>query len=138
MLPAATLNHNESKLLFGVLEYLKGLDLQNVESRKVFFELLNNVCNIDDEFMRWLSKRIAKRHDNIMKAIISQRGKARGFRTVKEPMTHQAFYDMWHNFNSTVERRNGRDQIKMNEMEFKKKFKALIVPANIRVRVCHQ
>ena len=63
MLPAAIINHNESKLLSGVPEYLKELDMQNVESRKVFFELLRNECNIDndsfteDELMRWKKDR---------------------------------------------------------------------------------
>ena len=42
MLREAIINHNESKLLPEILEYWKGLDLQNVESRKVFFELLRN------------------------------------------------------------------------------------------------
>ena len=36
MLREAIINHNESKLLPDILEYRKGLDLRNVENRKVF------------------------------------------------------------------------------------------------------
>ena len=109
-LSVATINHNKSKLLSGVLEHLKGLDLQNVQSRKVFFELLSNVCNIDDdsldddEFMRWLSKRKEKRY-NVMKAMKSRKCEARGSRTAKDLMTHQAIYHTWHDFSKvTVDR----------------------------------
>lgn len=49
MLREAIINHNESKLLPDILEYRKGLDLRNVENRKVFFELLSNIYKIDDD-----------------------------------------------------------------------------------------
>ena len=49
MLQEAIINHNESKLLPDILEYRKGLDLRNVESRKVFFEFLSNIYKIDDD-----------------------------------------------------------------------------------------
>ena len=119
------------------MKYLKGLDLRNVESRKVFFELLSNVCNIDDdsidddEFMSCVSNRIGTRHDNVMKAMKPQKDKARGSRAAKEFRTRQAIYNIWHDFSIvTAYRRYGRDQMKMKEMEFKNKFKDLIVPNN--------
>ena len=52
---------NESKLLFGVLDILKGLDLRKSDSRKQFAELLN-LCDVgdneieNDDFLKWLSK----------------------------------------------------------------------------------
>ena len=52
---------NESKLLFGVLDILKGLDLRKSKSRKQFAELLN-LCDVgdneieNDDFLKWLSK----------------------------------------------------------------------------------
>ena len=70
----------------------------------MFFKLLSNVCNIDEdslddnEFMKQLSNRTEKRHDNVMKEMKSQKGEARGSRTVKQLMTCQAIYDMWHDF----------------------------------------
>ena len=64
---------NESKLLFGVLDILKGLDLRKSDSRKQFAELLN-LCDVgdneteNDDFLKWLSKRIDKGHFNVVKS----------------------------------------------------------------------
>lgn len=84
--------------------------------------------------MRWLSKRIGKKHDNITKAMKSQKDEGRGSRTEKELMTVQAIYNMWHDFSIvTVDKENGIEQMKMKEIELKKKFKDLIVPDNIEL-----
>ena len=52
-----------------------------------------------------------------MKAMESQKGEARGSRTGKEVMIRKGIYTMWLDFSKvTVDRRNGRDQMKMKEM----------------------
>lgn len=41
---------------------------------------------------------------------------------------------MWHDFSIvTVDKENGIEQVKMKEIELKKKFKDLIVPDNIEL-----
>ena len=62
MLPTNTNSINESKLLSGILEYLKRLDLRTNNNKKQFVEMLNNICEVkdsdlnDDDFLQWLSK----------------------------------------------------------------------------------
>lgn len=49
-------------------------------------------------------------------------------------MTVQAIYNMWHDFSIvTVDKENGIEQVKMKEIELRKKFKDLIVPDNIEL-----
>lgn len=69
-----------------------------------------------------------------MKAMKSQKDEGRGSRTEKELMTVQAIYNMWHDFSIvTVDKENGIEQMKMKEIELKKKFKDLIVLDNIEL-----
>ena len=44
MLPTETNSINKSKLLSGVIKYLKGLDLRNTNSINLFVNLLSSIC----------------------------------------------------------------------------------------------
>ena len=48
-LPSEVERVNESKLLPGVLDFLKGFHLRKSDSKKQFAELLNNVCVVGDK-----------------------------------------------------------------------------------------
>ena len=139
MLPTNTNSINESKLLSGILEYLKRLDLRTNNNKKQFVEILSNICEVkdsdlnDDDFLQWLSNRIDKRYENVLKVMQSDEVERRG-RRGKTLETCQAIFNIWHEFSIvTVDRRNSRDQMKIREIEYLKRYKDLVPPEGIEI-----
>ena len=97
MLSSEVERANRSELLLGVLDFLKGLDLRKSDSKKQFPQLLKNVCDVgeneieNDDFLKWLSKRIDKHHFNVVKARQSNtktRERKKKLRFIKLSLTH--------------------------------------------------
>ena len=78
--------------------------------------------------MKWLSKRIDKCHFNVVKAL-QPNAETRG-RKRKNVEICQAVFNTWHeHFVVTIDRQNGRDELKMREIEYLRKYKDLFLPS---------
>ena len=78
--------------------------------------------------MKWLSKRIDKFYFNVVKAL-QPNAETRG-RKIKNVEICQAVFNTWHeHFVVTIDRRNGRDELKMREIEYLRKYKDLLLPS---------
>ena len=141
MVPAAE-SENETKLLTGVLDYLSRLNLRNNQNRKIFYDLVTSVCSIeekdigDEDFMKWLCKRIKKRYDRIMQSLKSHvtGNDRRKLNAILPIETRQKIFDTWHEHSIfTVDRRNGRDQVVIKQQEYAKRYNDLTLPNDIKL-----
>ena len=132
-------NTPEGRLLSGVLEYLKSLDLRQVSDQKVFKKILTNVLEVkvdmdDTTFLHWLSGRVNKKYDRLLRVLnlddsLDTRGRK------KAPLeTRQAIFDQWNEFSIiTVDRRNGRDQVAIPKLDFIRNFNDITLPDDIKI-----
>ena len=75
----------------------------------------------NDDFLKWLSKRIDKRHFNVVKALQSN---------TKIAEIRHAVFNTWHEHSVVaIDGQNGRDQVKMREIEYLRKYEDLLLPS---------
>ena len=96
-------------------------------------ENLNN-----EDFARWLSKRLSKRYINVFNAM-KYKGDNRKGRKPKSLEERQAIHNTWSLYSIvTVNRRNGRDQIAISEAEYNQKFNDIKLPEDRIGAFCEQ
>ena len=129
----------EGKLATGIIDHLKKVSfpLYRKEDRDAFCALVYSVCgeNIqDEEFFSWFCRKIGKRKYRVadilndyltVSTVLETRGR-KGLSLA----SRQSIYDAWHEYSIvTVDRRSGRDQIKIKVSDFA--CKDLSVPDDI-------
>ena len=124
---------NEAKMTTSVIIYLNTCLLYTTLEQSSFCALVRSVCGddlYDKDFFTWFCRRINKRPERV-KQLLDKYISAgmhipenRGRRKLSIDQ-QQIIYNMWHEHSIvTVDRRNGRDQVKIKMLDFER-FKHL-------------
>ena len=121
----------------GVIEYLKTYKCYSNKQKETFCEIVRSVCGenlYDVEFFTWFCSKIEKRPKAVT-SLLSMDSESRESRRRQRLLLEdqQIIFDTWHeNSIVTVDRRNGRDEVKIKKKAYSK-FENLKLPEEIEL-----